>query len=280
MKHFFYLFLKVFCIKISSKAKDCRGAFVLLLCCIALFGACGHSYNAPYCVSFPTLPETWTEILGEPRWKLEWVNAEGMRESFNAAAGERPSVEICQEWASPITAYPYWDGSNGGPALAPGVMRPAGTVFPWGASLENGVITLSWIGGVEAAFYMELARAAELSGETARHPRCFDWRRFRELLESDDVDEEARKDLWRVDWASVADKTVAHSFDRRRIKIAKSETASVPAEGTWIGASPFADPITATDGVLTVSVGTSVDTYVSKNAVLKVTKDVYFFSDF
>jgi hypothetical protein len=142
-------------------------------------------------------------------------------------------------------------------------MRPAGAVFPYDAAGSH--IRLSWEAGVEAAFYLDLAAAAERagwggaatdgdsSGETGdgvsamphplRHPRYFDWPRFRDLLRGDAIPPEIRADPWCADWRSIAARTVQSGFDRRRIKPVEREPlkVTIPGEGPWIGNSPFAE---------------------------------------
>ncbi|GHV82407.1 hypothetical protein AGMMS49991_09650 [Spirochaetia bacterium] len=233
---------------------------ILAVCLLALsLGGCGDMGLPAYRVIVPPLPEVWVELMGEPQWRLIWINRGGALRSAEGPAAALPEPDIGQEWPSPVLAYPFW------PGLPPGQMRPAGAVFPFDA--EGNRIPLSWEAGVEAAFYLDLAAAAESAGwggaaaadnvtsadeataeavgppHPLRHPRHFDWLRFRELLRGEDISPEIREDPWRADWRSIAIRTVQSGFDRRRIKPVEREPlkVTIPGGGPWIGSSPFAE---------------------------------------
>lgn len=247
----------------------------------ALLAACGVGYDAPCRVALPAVPEAWLAVLGDDnRWRVEWINSSGARESRDVDGREaaRPGagleIHILQEWATPVIAYPYWSGRD----IAPGVMRPAGAIFPSDADISSGAISLSWTGGVEAVLYLELAKRA--AGDSRRRPQYFDWRRFRELLESAAIPEEIRADPWLADWKAIAEKTVSSGFDRRRIAAIKRReiAAPVPPCEMWIGTSPFAPPIAApaeTEKALALLASDAIDTYISKEGVLRVSSSAW-----
>jgi hypothetical protein len=133
-------------------------------------------------------------------------------------------------------------GQPGGGPILPGAMKSAGAIFPFDAA--GGVVRLSWEGGVSAEFYLALARA-QVSGENdagKRRPEWFDWPRFRQLLKDGDIPEELREDPWLADWDAAAAKTVESGWDRRRIKATEYTPlmVTIPADGPWFAASPFA----------------------------------------
>jgi hypothetical protein len=212
---------------------------------LALVGAFLVSCAEPattYRVSFPKPPELWTNTLGPPAWELRWVD--GALRSARYPPGTEARIELPQERAVPVLALPFWpEATNGASPLPPGTMKGAGAIFPFDA--EQGVIRLSWEGGVSAEFYLALAKArasASASPADKRRPDWFDWPRFRALLESGDIPEAIREDPWLADWDAVAAKTVKSGWDRRSIKVMEHTaiTVTIPADGPWFGASPFA----------------------------------------
>jgi hypothetical protein len=239
--------------------------------------------DGTYRVVLPPVPDEWAAVLGVSNWVLEWVDATGRQQTRVIAGGNNgggevaAEIEVLQEWASPGVAYPYWPERG----VMPEVMRPAGAIFPFDADGKR--VALSWLGGVEAEVYFELAKAA--GKEAVRQPQYFDWPRFKALLQSGDVPEAVRSDPWLADWGDICGKTVQSGFDRRRIVAAKREEAAIRASelgipdekagGPWIGASPFAKPIMGDPLVLGVNV--SVDTYFSAVGMLRVTKGARMF---
>ncbi|MDR0411962.1 MAG: hypothetical protein LBH75_08335 [Treponema sp.] len=227
---------------------------------VLVCSACaGTLVGAAYGVELPELPRSWLETLGKPSWRIEWFNHEGDRETLETDSVENVRIHILQEWASPIAAYPYWEG------VSPKTLKGAGAIFPF--DKKGGNIALSWIGGVAAEFYLTLARVRECPSE--RRPQYFDWTRFREILQ------DAEDDLWLVDWEAVCGQTAVRGFSKRYVRAAERGTLSLtaPADGPWIGASPFAAPL---DGrVLEVKVSDAVDVYLSKEGRLLVTKGLW-----
>jgi hypothetical protein len=263
MKQFLYFLL------ISGRFFEKSGIIRVFAACslTLLLGTCGDMGSSGYRVIVPPLPDAWTGVMGEPQWRLVWINRGGALRSAEGSAAALPEPDIGQEWPSPVLAYPFWPALN----LPPGQMRPAGAVFPDDA--VGGRIPLSGEAGVEAAFYLDLAAAAESAGwggaaaagtaaaadngntadETTagaaalphplRHPRHFDWPRFRALLRGEDILPEIREDPWRADWRSIAVRTVQSGFDRRRIKPVEREPlrVTIPSGGPWVGSSPFTE---------------------------------------
>ena len=214
----------------------------------------------------PELPRHWKEILGEPNWHLEWIGEDGSWEKWDASPGtEVPGLSLPVEWTTPVLAWPFWPALD----LPPGVMCPAGALFPWDGRDR---LALSWRGGVDAFLWKELAsaeRATDAAG--GRLPWYFDWPRFRELMESENVPAAVRGDPWLADWEAVAAKTVQSGFDRRRIVSHKFSLLAIPnLDGRWAASSPFAPPVEASgDGLLVLNVSANVDTWVSSDGILK-----------
>jgi hypothetical protein len=207
-------------------------------------------------------------------------------------------IRIFQDYPSPVLAYPFWPDRG----IPSGTFRPAGAIFPFEARGES--LYLSWEAGVEARFYTELAEAAasvsaasiaaaddaKAEGETGadtntgvdasakRQPSGFDWPRFRELLRGQEIPPEIREDPWRADWKSIAEKTVSSGFDRRRIKAepVKTLTVTIPADGPWVGASPFSSVRTWEKGE-TVQLESSGDKgiYFSPQGNLKFSREIW-----
>ncbi|MDR0784378.1 MAG: hypothetical protein LBE74_00635 [Treponema sp.] len=225
-----------------------------------IYSACGSTLvGASYGMELPEIPAAWLEVLGEPSWRVEWLNRDGNRETLETDSAKNIRIHILQEWASPITAYPYWEG------VSPKTLKGAGAIFPF--DKKDGNITLSWIGGVSAEFYLNLAKVSDRSSK--RQPQYFDWARFRKVLE------EAKDDLWLVDWDAVCEKTAAGGFNKKYVNVSERETLSLPTpvDGPWISASPFAAPLT--DSVLEIKVSSAVDVYFSKKGRLLVTKGLW-----
>jgi len=164
--------------------------------------------------------------------------------------------------AVPVLAYPHWPRAG----IPVGVFRPAGAVAPFG--LSGDTLETSWTGGVAAVFYEELLRA---EGPASRGPERFDWPRFLELLDSDTVGSAVRDDPWTVDWRTVAARTRASGFDRRRIVPRKSSTLRVPApaEGVFLPSSPFIGPISPSAGHLVLESAQEPDSLVSEFGILR-----------
>ena len=230
-----------------------------------LFGGCDSSPVRQSCLPvLPELPSHWEDVLGEPLWRVQWIDSTGSWRKWEGPGSELPDLSLPCEWTTPVVAWPFWPRRS----LIPGMMRPSGAFFPW--DLQGNELILSWKGGVEAVFWRELAEASDSEAER-RLPWHFDWIRFRELLESEDVPESVRLDPWLVDWKELGKKTVKSGFDRRRIRPRNFSGLEVPGlEGRWIGSSPFAPPLDAAeDGLLCLQVTESVATWVSSGGILK-----------
>ena len=242
------------------------------LAVIFFLPACENNPVPPaYRPVFPALPEHWMEILGEPHWRLEWVGDGAVWKTADVYSGQAaPKIPLVNEWSSPILAWPYWPERG----LLPGMMRPAGALFPWDALGQK--VDLSWKAGAEAVFWKELARAERPpqppSASAARRlPWYFDWPRFRELLESENISEPVRKDLWLADWGDIAQRTVNSGFDRRRITSRRYTERIIPEMGNrWISSSPFAPPLEFPPGSgLSINVTEVTDIWVSSDGILK-----------
>ena len=219
----------------------------------------------------PALPPAWKSILGEPEWRLEWLNRDGKKEEAVIRGGAQAAINPPETWTSPVIAWPRWP-NRGIPA---GVFRPAGALFPFDASGET--ISLSWRGGVDAVLYWELARASAAEEAAApsraavpRLPVYFNWPRFRELFaEGSGINEEVRRDPWLADWPLVAEKTARSGFDKRRLVPAARKKLSVPVgPGPWRGTSPFAEPLRF-EGQPEFPVGETVDVWISVEGLLR-----------
>jgi hypothetical protein len=228
-----------------------------------------------YRLILPAVPPAWEEILGPPRWRVEWFGPDGRLRYGEGPAAALPETDLLVEWASPVLAYPFWPDRG----LAPGYMRPAGAIAPF--DVQDGSLRLTWEAGPEAWFYRALASApAALTASgnglseaaAGRHPGRFDWPRFRDLLRNGSIPREVQDDPWLAEWDAVAEKTVQSGFDRRRIK-ARSRaplTVIVPWPGPWAGSSPFAEVRLWEAGeTVTVEASEETDTLVSPGGMLR-----------
>jgi len=238
------------------------------------FICCGDSFPSRYELALPETPAAWASLLGEPHWRLEWLDTGGHRQIADILPGNSAVIELPVTWTNPITAWPYWPGRN----LIPGHFKPAGALFPF--EVSGGKIFLSWKAGPDAVFYQELAIA---TGENdAKKPAYFDWPRFRDLFQEETLSEAVRKDPWLVDWHLVAERTASSSFDRRRLVPETAKLISVPVSaGPWYGASPFSEPLYFTDGETPAfPVRPGINVWVSKEGILRVTDSTYVFVEF
>jgi hypothetical protein len=249
---------------------------MILLCLTALFSACTASPLPPsYRPCLPALPSAWKTLLGEPNWRLEWINGDGGKKMWEGGT-RPPELSLIQEWSSPVIAWPYWPEKG----LFPGEMKPAGAIFPWDVS--GGDIILSWPAGVDAFFWRELAAGDRgVSKGTPRVPWYFDWERFRELMQSADLAEAVRADPWKADWRTIAKKTLESGFNRSRLVPYPVTDIVIPhLGGLWIGASPFSLPLDFPScGPMSLPAGERVETWVSAAGVLRCGAEAWFFSE-
>ena len=230
------------------------------------FENCSDFLPDRFVVTLPQLPESWGGLLGEPSWRLEWFNSEGIKQITNVSPTEAANleIEIPVTLANPVTAWPFWPEFN----LVPGHFRPAGALFPYDVSGNN--IVLSWKAGVDAVFYKEIGDANRAADGT-RHPAHFDWPRFRELFESDILNDAVIADPWLVDWHQEAERTAASGFDRRRLAPQPGEPLSIPVPASrWYGNSPFAAPLAFEGGIPEFNVRPGINVWICEEGILKI----------
>ena len=251
------------------KTKFFMGFLILAI----LLPSCKNAPIRPaYRPIMPELPDHWQKILGEARWRLEWINESGSWQEWEGV--NMPELPLMQEWANPVLAWPFWPEMD----LIPGMIRPSGALFPWDVHEET--LLLSWKGGVDAIFWKELALADRTSMVSKENlPWYFDWSRFRELFESDNIPMSVKKDPWLADWRDIAQRTVLSGFDRRRIVSRPSVELLIPGlGGLWAGSSPFASPLEAApEGPLKLNVWDIPDTWVSAEATIRCSNAGYVF---
>ena len=238
--------------------------FTFLFVLFAFLLSCESPVRSSYSLVFPELPGHWEEVLGKPCWRVEWINENGVWKEWEGELA--PELSLNREWATPVLAWPFWPERG----LLPGMMRPLGALFPWDVSKET--LVLSWKGAVDAYFWKEMALSERpTDASEARLPWYFDWPRFRELFESDNIPEAVHNNPWLADWKSIAQRTVSSGFDRRRIVSKTFSELEIPGlSGRWIGSSPFTAFFNVSDeGFLQLMVAGEPDTWVSAGAVLK-----------
>lgn len=236
-------------------------------------GSCENQLlPSDYQAELPPLPPEWENILGTPRWRVEWINPDGEIKALETNISTISGLDIMVEWTTPVIAYPFWPERD----IAPGIFRPAGALFPFDA--EKSRVPLSWRGGVDAWVYLCLRNARGADDVGNRQPHYFDWPRFRLLMESADISEEVRLDPWLTDWQDVAIRTVQSGFDRRRIKSAPREDlmVTIPQSGLYLGTSPFQAPrFLEKDETALFPVTGKVDTYATNQGLLRCTQGVW-----
>jgi hypothetical protein len=254
-------------------------ALVILLVILCL-NSCTDRFPSKYILELPELNETLISILGEPHWRIEWINPNGQKQSADiqpTRTGNRQpviEVEIPVLWTNPVTASPYWPIHN----LFPNIFKPAGGFFPYDVSKNGNRLHLTWKNGADAIFYWELALAYDQND--SRIPTRFDWLRFRDLFITEVLAQSVINDPWVVNWRSVAEQTVESGFDRRRIVPEPIELTQIPVHGgTWYGTSPFEKPLFFAEGVPTIfPVRNGINIWVSSEGILKVNGNSWFFT--
>jgi hypothetical protein len=251
-------------------------AFACILTVLQLTG-CSDRFPSSYVLELPGVPEPWVSLLGEPFWRVEWVDSNGRKQTADIQPGgglqTSIKIELPVTWASPVTAWPYWPGHN----LTAGFFKPAGAMFPYDANGSR--LRLSWEAGVDTIFYRELAYANE--DNHSRIPANFDWPRFRELFEAETTNEAIREDPWLVNWRSVAERTVAGTFDRRRLVPEASIPLPIPVpSGPWYGTSPFAKPLFFKEGEPSIfPIRPGINIWVSAEGILRVNGNIWVFEE-
>jgi len=237
-----------------------KPSICLFLAVIGLSVSCGSDpLPEQFRVLFPAIPSSWTMLLGEPRWYLEWYDPGGKLQSAEFS-GE---IAVLTQWPSAVLAWPYWPDK----LLAPRMFYPAGAIFPF--DVRGGTIVLSWPGGVDAFFYREMDKARPLN-KSNRTPEFFDWQRFHALL-WEEAPEDLRADPWLANWKDIAEKTVSSGFRKSLLKAEKRVVTgtTLPHDGPWIWSSPFRSPESGKKGEeIPLSLGSRPEYLVCSGGVL------------
>jgi len=238
--------------------------------------SCADRFPSSYKLEFPETPEPWVSLLGEPHWRLEWLNADGEKQVKICPPRDSQNkieLELPVTWTNPVTAWPYWPEHN----LFQGQFKPAGALFPF--DVNGDYLNLSWEAGHDTVFYWELALANEK--DYSKVPANFDWVRFRELFTAKTLSEAVCEDPWLPDWRYIAEKTITSGFDRRRITAEAAVPVSIPVfEGPWYGTSPFAKPVLAEKGEIPVfPVRSDVNVWISGSGILRISGKTWIFTE-
>ena len=246
--------------------------FKLAIFAVVLLSGCrGDRYSYVYTLELPEPPAAWVSLLGQPNWKVEWLNTDGQKMSKNILPGQNAEIAVPVTFTNPVTAWPWWSG------LAAGFFKPAGALFPFDVSGEK--LSLSWEAGPDTVFYWELAAAYNQNEK--KIPANFDWLRFRELFWTDILSGAVREDPWLIDWKNVAEKTISSNFDRRRLVPRVVESVSIEVHsGPWYGTSPFAEPLRFAEGETPVfPVGEGDNLWISREGILRRAGKIWVFTD-
>jgi hypothetical protein len=248
----------------SIRCMESLALFSAALCVLLSCSFAPGAVDRP--VSLPPAPPLWISELGQPQWLIRWYGPDGLERSLWAASGDEPLLDLPDSVPVPVLAYPCWPGRG----IGPGIVRPAGAVFPFDAGDDR--VELAWRGGPAANFFRELLLAG---GPSDRRPERFDWPRFRSLLESDAVDAAVREDPWTVDWRTVAIRTRVSGFDSRRLRPRDAEIFRYPSPGNgpWLRSSPFAvREVAAVGGVLVLVASAEPDSLISASGVFRYSR--------
>jgi len=269
-------------LKCSGRLTTARLPGKLAIIALALqLTCCGDSYSSRYTLEFPRAPQTWVSLLGEPHWRVEWFSPDGGNQTADILPGGSLQIELPATWANPVSAWPYWPSHN----LITGLFMPAGALFPFDVSGNS--LRLSWEAGPDAVFYRELSGFAELANsvtqagdESKKKPANFDWLRFRELLQSENINTAARQNPWLVDWRFVAEKTIEANFDSRRLVPQTADPVSIPVpSGPWYGSSPFASPLAfAENETPSFPVRPGLNVWICREGILRVNGKTWMFT--
>jgi len=261
--------------------------FATAFCAALLTVSCGgilSGNEAFYVLELPELPPAWKSAMGEASWRIQWFDGDGRKRTATLSGNDRAEVVLPGAFANPVVALPFWPKKG----IAPGTFRPAGAIFPFDVS--GGRLVLSWHGGVDATFFLELIQAANeifAEGEGAasnqaalRLPWNFDWPRFRRLFSDASLNAEIRADPWLANWRGIADRTMRSGFDRRRIVPEARSALELPlGSGFWIGTSPFAAPLFF-EGKPVFPVRPAADTWVSADGALRASAEAWIWVEF
>ena len=246
--------------------------------------SCREIIHSGYVLELPDAPEAWVSLLGEPNWRIEWLNSGGIKQTADIPPFKSLEIGIPAVWSNPVTAWPYWPEHN----LIPGFFRPAGALFPFDAN--GGKLNLSWEAGPDTVFYWELIYA---NGHNySRIPANFDWPRFRALFHADTLNESVRKDPWLVNWRSVAERTASGNFDTRRLVSEAAVLINIPLDsvlldysinghsGPWYGISPFAEPYLFPDSEpANFPVRPGINVWISAAGILRANGTAWVFTE-
>jgi len=238
--------------------------------------SCADRFPSCYKLEFPETPEPWVSLLGEPHWRLEWLNANGQKQFKDCpprSSQNTIEIELPITWTNPVTAWPYWQEYN----LFAGVFKPAGALFPF--DVKGDYLSLSWEAGADTVFYWEMALVNK--NDNSKIPANFDWVKFRELFSAKTLDEAVCEDPWLPDWRYAAEKTITSNFDRRRITAEAVVPLSIPVfEGPWYGTSPFAEPILFEKSKIPAfPVRSGVNAWVSTGGILRVSGKTWILTE-
>jgi hypothetical protein len=256
-------------------------AGALVLAGALWLSGCGESAaSSRYALDLPEPPAAWA-FLGEPGWRLEWLDSDGRKQSKIIEEREGAELDIYPTVVSALIASPRWPVKG----IEAGVFRPAGALFPFDAA--GGVLRVSWRAGVDAVLFWELAAAAgrnpeALEAKTPRLPQNFNWPRFRELFAAEGIHENVRNDPWLADWRGIAKKIAVSGFDKRRLVPRSLEPVPVPAgRGPWAGSSPFAPPLVfAPEETPRFPAGEEAETWISSGGILRCNRQTWIFTEF
>ncbi|WP_304223417.1 hypothetical protein [Gracilinema caldarium] len=219
----------------------------------------------------PPVPESWCIVLGPPCWLLEWAAQDGSKVAVTVPKDtNQVSVRLNIHQYEAFWGWPYWPEYG----IVPYRARPAGALVP--LDIKDRHCRLTWFGGVEAAFFSLLRQSL---GDPRYGPEYFNWPRFRSLFHEAALPEEVLADPWCVDWLTVAKKTKASGFDRRRLvpMLERPIMIRFKPPGPWVSGSPFGAQVLFSDLYepqnILINAGATVDTFLSTHGIIAYSWD-------
>jgi hypothetical protein len=209
--------------------------------CLASCGAFGP--QAHVVVFIPAPPSHWTRAFPDLEFLLVFPDAAGREQSIRAADPRKPvRIDCSKETNTAILAYPCSSRDGEGGSGRPGMLRPAGGLYPGSldGSRSEPTLLLDWKDGAVATV---LSRLHSLGRDTSLLNAARLSLYFQEV-----------EDPWKLDLDGIEEKLAEGSFSAYDIDPLSCRDIQLRVgAGEWFLESPFSPATTvADDGVLSI----------------------------
>jgi hypothetical protein len=192
-----------------------------------LLASCALGPAARLEVQLPPLPDPWLAAFPRVDCVLGYTDASGETQWLRVEGWKSGTIIECsKEGNTPVLAYPVLPSAPDPPQ--PGMLRPAGGVFPDAAKACRGALTieLTWKDGAAACVAQELRRAG-------LDTSLFNMTRLAGVLRE-------KVDPWDFDLGTIVQKIASGDFDVYDIDALALRDVPVDAgAGSWVMESPF-----------------------------------------